>query len=266
MNGVNPEDVTELAVKAASRRLTVNKLHFRQLQSSSNAIDISYVIRSSNSSLSYSALSTQLTEAVSTGVFDSALTANAQDVGATALVGCTSDTVTTAPVENSNDSNNSIGLSTDIIIGISVGAAVGLVALLCCCFVGLFAMSSEKRRESATTTAAHPKAVERKSPRKGSRNSSVRNTTDPDSPAKSKRKASETGKKSKSVKQDKVIEEGDIELAVPYSLNQRVDRGTDSDDPMLMYTNPMPRTNFRSASRRAAPPPSADRGEKINTL
>jgi hypothetical protein len=111
----------------------------------------------------------------------------------------------------------------NIIIGISVGAAVGLVAVLCCCFVGLFAMSSEKRRESATTTAAHPKAVERKSPRKGSRNSSLRNTTDPDSPPKSKRKASETGKKSKPVKQDKGIEEGDIELAVSYSLNQRVD-------------------------------------------
>lgn len=272
MIGISPEDVTELTVKAASRRrLTTtvnnNRLHFRQLQSNVNAIHISYVIRTSNSSLSYSVLSTQLTEAVNTGVFSSTLTVNAQTVGATALVGCTSDTVDTTPITNSNNSNNSYGLSTDIIIGISIGAAVGLVALLCCCFVALFAtMSSEKRREAATATvtSSPPRrnAPERKSPRKSSQKKNNTTTNEAaDSPVKRKRKGSETGKKMKAAKQDKIIEEGDIELAVPYSLyQQRVDRGTDSNDPMLMYSNPMARTNFRSAStRRTAPPPSEER-------
>ncbi len=145
LNGINPDDITNLVVTEASssRRLVAKSLsmmvplqlrgestgvhhqHRRHLQA--DAIRTRYVIRSSNSTLTYETLSTQLASAVSTGAFDTILSENAEDAGASELVGCQSSEVSTAPIHRSSDGRSSDGgLSGGAIAGIVIGCLVGV--------------------------------------------------------------------------------------------------------------------------------------------
>lgn len=129
MDGVNPEDVTNLVVTAGSgtsRRLASSAFGGRQLQVT-NSIFVAYVIRTSNPTLTYDSLSTQLEANVNNGQFNTKLNSNAASVGATALEGCTSSSVSTVPIDlgSSSDDNLSGGAIAGIVIGVLVG--VGLI-------------------------------------------------------------------------------------------------------------------------------------------
>jgi hypothetical protein len=140
LDGISPDDITDLKVTSASRRLLMNGdasialslrtesgTQHRHLQT--NAIRTSYVVRSSNPAVTFDALSTQLESAVSTGVFDAILSENAEDAGATELVGCESSEVSTVPLRTSSGSSSD-GLSAGAIAGIVIGCVVGLGILL----------------------------------------------------------------------------------------------------------------------------------------
>jgi hypothetical protein len=129
MDGVNPEDVTNIVVTAGagtSRRLATTAHGGRQLQIT-NAIFVAYVIRTSNPTLTYDSLSAQLEANVNNGQFNDALNSNAASAGATALEGCTSSSVSTVPIDvgSSSDDNLSGGAIAGIVIGVLVG--VGLI-------------------------------------------------------------------------------------------------------------------------------------------
>lgn len=133
MTGVNPGDIQDFTAAAApARRLlqsytTSVRMNGRTL--SSDALATSYKVSVRNASLSYDELSTELTDAVESGEFDTLLTTNAQDNGATALVGATSDEVETQNLVTDSGSSDD-GLSGGAIAGIVIGVLVG-VALIC---------------------------------------------------------------------------------------------------------------------------------------
>jgi hypothetical protein len=127
MVGIDPEDITDLVVLPPSRRL--RSIDMESNSNTSAAILTSYVVRTSNTSLSYSSLSAQLVNAVNTGTFNTILSTNAQVSGATALEGCTSSPVTTVPIDTSSSSDSADSLSGGAIAGIVIGVVVG-VALI----------------------------------------------------------------------------------------------------------------------------------------
>lgn len=137
MTGINPQDITNFVVSsfsssslsASSRRLrSFFSIETTVTATNNNAIQTSYVVQSSDSSLTYASVSAQLTSAIDNGVFNDILNSNAQTAGATALEGCTSSVVTTVPIDN-NTSSSSTTLSGGAIAGIVIGIVVGLGVL-----------------------------------------------------------------------------------------------------------------------------------------
>ncbi len=111
MPGLTPQDISNLVVTSpTTRRLLAtdvkeeiqfhadeaNEQGHRRLQGSS--ISIAYIVSSSIVGQSYDYLSAALTNAVNSGEFNIILNNNAKTAGATALVGCSSNSVATTPI------------------------------------------------------------------------------------------------------------------------------------------------------------------------
>lgn len=144
MSGIQASDITELTVTGASRRLVSSSLvefsvslraalseEHRQLQTS-NSVHTSYVVVSHTAGTTYESLSSQLTTAVNNGNFNSYLSTNAQQQGATALETVTSAPVTTEPVSTSSGSSSDslsggaiagIVIAVLVVVGVIVGVA-----------------------------------------------------------------------------------------------------------------------------------------------
>ncbi len=142
MDGIEPEDITDMVVESGQRRLlysdyAVRLLHLRSETKQNNnnrkleddSIITSYIIRSSDPALTYETLTSQLTAAVSSGTFDSLLTTNAENAGATELVGCETSDITTENVDMSDESSDK-GLSAGAIAGIVIGVIVGVSLII----------------------------------------------------------------------------------------------------------------------------------------
>lgn len=142
MEGINSEDITDFVVSSATtRRLLLTKeqtaigmMDHRQLPATTtDAILTSYIVRTANPDLTYDTLTTQLTTAVDAGVFDTFLSTNAEQQGATELVGCQTSSVSTTYVDTSSGSSSK-GLSAGVIAGIVIGVIVGVALIAAAVF------------------------------------------------------------------------------------------------------------------------------------
>lgn len=152
MVGINPEDITDLVVTPPARRL--RSIDVESNSNVSSAILTSYVVRTSNASLTYTSLSAQLVNAVNSGTFNTILSTNAQASGATALEGCTSSPVVTVPIDTSSSSGSSNTLSDGAIAGIVIGAVVGVGLIAAVVYYAVNnekPVPREKKRNEATT-------------------------------------------------------------------------------------------------------------------
>lgn len=132
MDGVESDDILDLQVTAGSssdRRLTGDE--HRRLQDS---IEASYIVEVRDADQSYESLSSQLSDAVTSGQFNTILQTNAAANGATGLEDATSDSVTTTNLlaDNGNkkkkdDSDD--GLSDGAIAGIVIGVLAGVIII-----------------------------------------------------------------------------------------------------------------------------------------
>lgn len=154
MTGISANNITGVVILPASRRLSSAIV---KQDTSSNAIAVSYVVQSTNPTLSYTSVSTQLSAAVSGGTFNSILNANAMAVNAVALEGCTSSSVTTQSLAPADDNDDNSSLSTGAIAGIVVGGLVGLGLILALIAYCLFSGKKNAAASGMTSdsTTAH---------------------------------------------------------------------------------------------------------------
>jgi hypothetical protein len=141
MTGITTDDISQLTVTDASRRLRkllndasmtiISLTRIPDLTATtSGSIAVSYVVATSNPSLSYSTLSSQLAMAVGNGTFAGYLTYYGTQVsGGSDLVGCTSSPVTTTNIIVDNDDNSG---SNGVNVGLAVGLSIGLFAFCVC--------------------------------------------------------------------------------------------------------------------------------------
>jgi hypothetical protein len=122
MSGVEAGDITNIVVTAPTNR----RLSTTASDVTTDAVVCSYVVRSTDPTQSYTTLSSQLSNAVSTGVFTNNLNSIAADSGATALVGCSSTSVSSQPIETSSSSSSSNKLSAGAVVGIVFGVLIGI--------------------------------------------------------------------------------------------------------------------------------------------
>lgn len=132
MDGVESDDILDLQVIAGSssdRRLTGDE--HRRLQDS---IEASYIVEVRDADQSYESLSSQLSDAVTSGQFNTILQTNAAANGATGLEDATSDSVTTTNLLADNGNNkkkddSDDGLSDGAIAGIVIGVLAGVIII-----------------------------------------------------------------------------------------------------------------------------------------
>jgi hypothetical protein len=160
MTGITTDDISQLTVTAASRRLrklmndasvTIVSVSWMSglTATTSDSISASYVVATSNPSLSYSTLSSQLATAVSNGTFAGYLTYYGTQVsGGSDLVGCTSSPVSTSNVITDNDDNSG---SNGVNVGLAVGLSIGLFAFCVCASFAAYYFYSKSTGESSSS-------------------------------------------------------------------------------------------------------------------
>lgn len=122
MSGVEASDITNIVVTSPTNR----RLSATASDVTSDAVVCSYVVRSTDPTQSYTTLSSQLSNAVSSGLFTNNLNTIAADSGATALVGCSSTSVSSQPIDTSSSSSSSNKLSVGAVAGIVIGVVIGI--------------------------------------------------------------------------------------------------------------------------------------------
>jgi hypothetical protein len=119
MTGIAPADILGLTVTDNNRRRLMRSL----AAAADSSVTMHYTV-SATTTVSADQLFAELTNVVTSGAFTTALYANAVDAGATALQGCSSDSVA-APVDAGSDK-----ITTAAIAFAIIGCFVG-VALIC---------------------------------------------------------------------------------------------------------------------------------------
>lgn len=154
MDGISANDITNFVVTAAQRLRQLQTIQII-IRATSSSIQATYVILSTNPTLNYDSLSSQLQKSVDNGDFNNYLSQNAASIpGATALVNCTSasiDTEDTLPPSLNNDDNDET-LSAGAIAGIVIGVVI-FVAFVAACFYWLFVMKGSISSPTSSTNA-----------------------------------------------------------------------------------------------------------------
>jgi hypothetical protein len=148
VSGLSVSDISDFVASSASARrllstdrtLRVVTVASTNQDSGGDSISIAYVVTTNSPGLTYSSMTSQLAVSVSSGAFNSYLSAFALQYQAYALVNCTSSapiTVDESPDTSSGGSGDE-GLSTGETVGIALGAAafvvLALAATYCCLF------------------------------------------------------------------------------------------------------------------------------------
>lgn len=126
MEGISASDITNLVVSSysGSRRSLLSIA-----ASTSTAISASYVVTTHAAGVTYNSLSSQLTNNIATGVFDTNLNTYSAIYSTPGFVNTTSNSVTTVNLVDNSDGGND-GLSTTAVIGIAIGAtALGIIVI-----------------------------------------------------------------------------------------------------------------------------------------
>lgn len=151
MSGITSSNIVNLYVSGA-RRLKSSLKEVVIEATSTGSIQATYTVLTTNPSLNYNTLSSQLNQAVDDGSFNKYLTNNAQTVGAVAMVNCTSNSITTVdttPNENNDDSLNDGAIAGIVIAGVfALAVMIGAVYY----FLVYSKQSTESSNAAVTST------------------------------------------------------------------------------------------------------------------
>jgi hypothetical protein len=144
MIGITSNDIYQITVidyqENTAATLVRNTPEIVTISSSSSAIITSYIVYliDSSNSYSYSSLSTQLSTAVTSGLFDTYLNTTATEYGAIGFLDCTSNytliqnLASTQTTNNDNHKKTSTALPVGAIVGIVLAGVVSIAILIYC--------------------------------------------------------------------------------------------------------------------------------------